>query len=94
VTHRPDADSLAGVFELSIDSTRAGFLSYSLEGADTMYINYVEIDPARRGRRLGDRLIAAAVEWARANRRQIVPICAFARAVLRRTPAYHDVLKR
>ena len=94
VTHHPKADGLDGTFDLEVGGKRAGFLAYSLEGDDTLYVNYVEVDPSLRGQHLGDRLVSAAVDWARAHRRLIVPICSFARAVLRRTPEYQDVLKK
>ena len=94
VTHRPEPDGLAGVFELDIGGRRAGFLWYSLDGDDTLVIAYVEVDPSLRGQKMGERLVAAAVEWARANKRQIIPLCSYARAVLRRTSAYRDVLKK
>jgi predicted GNAT family acetyltransferase len=93
ITHHPEARGHRGTFDLDIDGRRAGFLSYSLDGPATMVIDYVQVDPSLRGRKLGDRLVAAAVDWARANQRRIVPICSFARAVMRRTKAFQDVLE-
>jgi predicted GNAT family acetyltransferase len=42
---------------------------------------------------MGEKLVCAAVEWARANHRKIVPICSYARAVMKRTPEYRDVFQ-
>jgi predicted GNAT family acetyltransferase len=94
ITHRPEKGGARGSFDLEVDGKRAGFLSYSLDGDDTIVVDYVQVDPSLRGQRLGDRLVAAAVEWARANHRRILPICSFARAVMRRTKEYQDVLKK
>lgn len=92
LTHRPEGGRPRGTFELAVDGKRAGYLSYSLAGDTTMIVEYVEVNPSLRGKGLGERLVAAAVDWARANRRQIVPLCSYARAVFARTPAYKDVL--
>ena len=92
LTHRPERDRSRGTFDLTVDGKRAGYLSYSLAGDTTMIVEYVEVDPSRRGKGLGERLVAAAVDYARANGRQIVPLCSYARAVFARTPAYKDVL--
>jgi predicted GNAT family acetyltransferase len=89
VSHRPGASR--GEFVLEQGSRRVGYLDYSLTG-DTMRIHYVEVDPSLRGTGLGRQLIDAAVVWARQERRRIVPICSYARAVLQRTPAFADVL--
>ena len=89
VSHRPAA--ARGVFSLEQGTRRVGYLDYSLAG-DTMRIHYVEVDPSLRGTGLGRQLIDAAVAWARQERKRIVPICGYARAVLHRTPAFADVL--
>jgi len=88
--HPSEPDS---TFDLTIDGDKRGYLDYSLPDASTMAIHFVEVDPELRGTGMGERLVAAAVDWARVNGRRIVPRCSFARAVLTRTPAYQDVLK-
>jgi predicted GNAT family acetyltransferase len=82
-----------GTFDLLIDGRRGGHLDYDLPDPETMVVLYVEVDPELRGRRFGERLVAAAVEWARAEGRRIVPRCPYARAVMRRTAEYQDVLR-
>ena len=93
VVHRAAKDRASGRFELERAGKKIGYLSYALEGKDTMLIEYVEVDPAQRGGGMGARLVEAAVVWAREQRRVIVPLCGYARSVMRRTAAYQDVLK-
>lgn len=93
VTNHPVPGESEHTFELTIDGAKRGHLEYSLPDAGTMVIHFVEVDPPLRGRSLGERLVGAAVEWARANGRRIVPRCSYARAVLARTPKYHDMLQ-
>ncbi len=90
VIHRPSASR--GEFQLEQGRRRLGYLDYSIAG-DVMRIHYVEVDPSLRGAGLGRRLIEAAVAWAREERKQIVPICGYARTVLHRVPEFADVLK-
>jgi len=93
ISHHPDEAGRRGTFDLTIGDTKSGFLSYSLDD-NTIVVDYVQVDPSLRGKGLGDRLVAAAVEWARAHKRKVVPICSYARAVMRRKTEYHDVLER
>jgi uncharacterized protein len=93
IARRHQAGTSRGTFDLETDGKPGGYLSYALTGDSTMIVEFVEVDPALRGRGMGERLVGAAVEWARANGRQIVPHCAYARVVLERTAAYRDVLK-
>jgi predicted GNAT family acetyltransferase len=82
VTHRPEKGSASGIFELEGDGKRLGYLEYSLPDGDTVCIDYVEVDRALRGRRMGNRLVDAAVAWARTEKRNVTATCSFARAVL------------
>ena len=93
ITNRPVPDDSEQIFDLLIDGTPRGYLAYSLPDPATMEIHFVEVDPDLRGNGMGERLVSAAVEWARANGRRIVPRCSYARAVLNRTPEFQDVLK-
>jgi len=89
ISQHPAGDR--GTFDLTIDGRKMGFLSYSLDSAD-MVVDYVQVDPSLRGQGRGEELVRAAVEWARANNRKIVPICSYARAVMKRKTEFHDVL--
>jgi len=80
-------------FELVGGGKSQGYLDYSLSDKDTLCIDYVEVAPALRGKQMGNKLVDAAVEWARANKHSVIARCSFARAVLKRTPKYGDVLK-
>jgi uncharacterized protein len=93
VAHRPSQGSSSGRFELLSDGRAQGYLDYSLSDEATVCIDYVEVAPALRGQQMGNRLVDAAVEWARSNSHQVIARCSFARAVLHRTPKYSDVLK-
>jgi predicted GNAT family acetyltransferase len=93
-THHPNTDATRGTFDLSVDGQKAGYLDYHLPDAKTMVVEYVEIDPARRGRGLGQQLVGAAVDWARAHQRGIEPWCSYARAVIARTAEFQDVLAK
>ena len=73
ITQRPAKGGLQGLFDLEQLGRRVGYLSYALEGDDTMIVDYVEVDRSLRGRGMGNRLVGAAVDWARANQRKIEP---------------------
>ena len=93
VVHRPAQGRSSGKLELVGDGKSHGHLDYSFSDKDTLCIDYVEVTPALRGKQMGNRLVDAAVEWARANNHQVIARCSYARAVLNRTPAYSDVRK-
>ena len=80
-------------FVLRVDGDRLGGLDYTLPEAGVMRIEYVEVSPELRGSGLGQRLVAAAVDWARESNRKIVPICGYARAVITRDPEMSQLLR-
>jgi predicted GNAT family acetyltransferase len=55
-------------------------------------IDHTEVDELLRGTGASKRLVAAAVEWARAEKVKLLPLCPFARHVFDKTPEYADVL--
>jgi hypothetical protein len=82
-----------GAFVIERDGSRLAEMTYSMAG-QKMIIDHTQVDDALRGSGAGGRLVAAAVDWARANGRTILPLCPFARSVFDKTPAYADVLFR
>ncbi len=89
----PQHDAENGEFYLQRDGVRVATLSYS-ESADVVIISHTEVDPSMREAGVGGRLVEAAVEWARAENKRVMPLCSFAQSVFDRTPAYADVLAR
>lgn len=94
IRHIPGKPASRGVFELTIEGKRRGFLQYSLPDDGTIALDYVEVSPELNGKGFGAKLVGEAVSWARAHKRQVEPHCSFARAVMARTKEFQDVLKR
>ena len=79
-----------GAFVIERDGTRLAELTYTVAGSRVI-LDHTHVDDALRGTGAGKRLVAAAVEWARAENRRLLPLCPFARSVFDRTPGYGDV---
>ena len=80
-----------GAWVIERDGTRLAEMTYSMAG-DKAIIDHTDVSDALRGTGTGGKLVAAAVEWARANGKKILPLCPFAKSVFDKTPAYRDVL--
>ncbi len=68
-------------------------LTYELQGENTLVLLHTGVPPAWEGRGIGSRLVKAALEYAREHHYQIVPVCSFVVAYLRRHPEYHLLVK-
>ena len=82
-----------GAFFIERDGKRLAEMTYSVGGAIAI-IDHTDVDDVLRGTGTGARLVQAAVEWARAEKLQIVPLCPFAKAVFDKHPDYGDVLRK
>jgi len=80
-----------GAFVVERDGKRLAEMTYTVAG-DRVIIDHTTVDDALRGTGAGARLVEAAVQWARAERRKLLPLCPFARSVFDKTPQYADVL--
>jgi uncharacterized protein len=90
--HFPDGHK--GAFGIERNGQRVATMTYSLAG-DIIIIDHTEVDAMLRGTGAGATLVAAAVAWARAEHRRIVPLCPFAKSVFEKKKAeYDDVLMR
>jgi len=87
-THQPEQHRFV-IFDAD---KLAAELTYSPHGDDRMVITHTVVDPAYGGQGLGQRLIDAAVAYARASGRKIQPVCSFvAKVFQRKGEAYTDV---
>jgi predicted GNAT family acetyltransferase len=80
-----------GAFVVLRDGARLAEMTYTVAGSRVI-IDHTQVDDALRGTGTGAKLVAAAVEWARAEQVRLMPLCPFARSVFDKTPDYKDVL--
>ena len=74
----------ASRFEL-VKNGQLAFLDYERK-PDVMLFVHTEVPPSLRGHHVGDRLVKAGLDAARAERLRVVAACPFVRAYLRRHP--------
>ena len=69
-------------------------MTFTKVGAHQLIIDHTGVPDAFRGQGIGARLVARAVEDARAAGITIIPLCPFAAAQFRRHPEWADVLRK
>src|SRR5581483_8572383 len=79
VVHVPDEHR----YELRVGARRIGLADYQRRG-DRIVFTHTEVDKACEGRGFGTRLVAEAVADAESDGLEIVPLCPFVRAYVRR----------
>ena len=80
-----------GAFVIEREGKRLAEMTYSMAGTRAI-IDHTTVDDALRGTGASRKLVEAAVQWARAAKLKILPLCHFAKSVFDKTPAYADVL--
>ena len=83
-----------GEFYIEREGRRVGELTYSSTGDRAMVVGHTWVDPQLRGGRVAPNLVEAAVAYARAQGRKIIPVCSYVRAVFGRSHQYADVWQR
>ena len=81
-----------GVFFFDENRERLARLEYFHSAPGVITVYHTEVDEKLRGQHAGDKLVAAAVEYARENDLKIIPTCSFAKKVVDRTPEFQDIL--
>ncbi|RYZ20550.1 MAG: N-acetyltransferase [Chitinophagaceae bacterium] len=82
-----------GTFYIPEHGGNVAEMTYVRHDPKTMIIDHTEVDPKLRGKTIGYQLVESAVEYARAHKLKIRPVCVFARAVFDKKPEFGDVLK-
>lgn len=85
-------DGKNGAFYIMENDELLAEMTYEWSGENLFIIEHTEVSDKLAGKGVGKQLVNAAVEFARTNNHQIIPVCPFARKVLERTDAYQDVL--
>ena len=74
------------------DPVQVGEMTYVRPTPERMIIDHTRVFDGFEGRGIARQMVLAAVDFARANSRQIVPVCSYARALLTRTDEFKDIL--
>ena len=92
----------SGVFEAWMRATEEGACTDPVQVGEIMYqrpttqrmiIDHTRVFDGFEGKGIARQMVLAAVDFAHANNRQIVPICSYARTLLTRTDEFKDILE-
>ena len=87
-----DEHGQKGAFYIDEDGEWIAELTYVKDNG-IMTIDHTEIDEKLRGEGIGEDMVRAAVEYARANGLKIRALCPYAKKVIDRTPEFQDVVE-
>lgn len=81
-----------GLFKAVEDNKEAGTMTYSWAGNDKIIIDHTSVNPDFSGKGVGNKMLVAAVEFARNKAIKIIPLCPFAKSVFDKNEDIRDVL--
>ena len=90
-----------GVFEAWLQATeegactepvQVGEMTYARLTPERMMINHTRVFEGFEGKGIARQMVLAAVDFARANNRRIIPVCSYAQALPTRNDEYKDIL--
>ena len=91
----------SGVFEAWMRATeeractepvQVGEMTYQRPTPQRIIIDHTRVFDGFEGKGIARQMVLAAVDFARANNRHIIPVCSYAQAFLTRTDEYKDIL--
>ena len=83
----------SGAFIIKGDGKRLAEMTYVNTGEGGFNINHTEVDESLRGQKVGDRLLAEAVRYARESNLKISASCSFALKKLQENADYSDIFE-
>ena len=86
VIHNATAKS----FEISVDG-RIAFSKYLLAG-EQIIIEHTEVPVELEGRGIAGRVVRTALDYARAQKLKVMPLCPFTAGFIHRHPEYQDLV--
>jgi predicted GNAT family acetyltransferase len=86
-------DETAHRYRLVSGAQEIGFIEYDPIGATTLLVKHTEVAPAHEGEGHGSALVRGMLEDVRARGMNVIPICPYTMAFLRRHREYLDVVR-
>lgn len=80
-----------GAFLIKGDGKRLAEMTYVTAGEKGFIIDHTEVDESLRGQKIGDKLLAEAVSYAREKNLKVFATCPFALRKLQQNAEYSDV---
>lgn len=78
-------------FEAICRGRKVGEITYVRVGIDKLIIDYTGVDPEFRNQQIGLGLVRTVADMARNQKRRVVTICPFARAMFNRYSEFDDI---
>jgi predicted GNAT family acetyltransferase len=79
-------------YEITADAEMAGFVDYRRSQNSIAFL-HAEVDPPFRGRGIGGRLVQGALDSARGQGLEVLPLCPFVRSWIGEHPDYADLVQ-
>ena len=73
-------------FEVTVDGSLA-VADYQIDGEQIVF-THTFVPPELRGQGIAEKLVRAALEWARGERRRVVPECTYVAGFIRKNPEF------
>lgn len=84
-------DGKKGAFRAIENGKQAGLMTFTWAGESKFIIDHTEVSDEFRGMSVGNKMVMAAVDFARVNDLKILPLCPFAKSVFDKTEEINDV---
>lgn len=78
-------------FDAIVSGAKVGEITFVRVGADKLIIDYTGVSPEYRNRQIGLSLVRNVANMARAQRRRVIAMCPFARAMFNRFSEFDDI---
>ena len=88
IRHDPEGERFVAKLEEGPEAR----LQYAHAGPKTVDFLSTYVPPAYRGRRIGDRLVLQALDWAREKGYRVIPTCWFVGTMVERHPEYQELM--
>lgn len=74
------------------DGERIAEMTYSKAGKNRIIIDHTEVFDEGRGKGYGKKLVKHGVQYAREHDLKVIPLCPFAKAIIKKDESLQDVL--